>query len=90
MAKYLNSDGLAYFLSKLKPLINAKADKTHTHNYAGSTSPGGSANSVANSLSIQLMVEQLQHLMVVLLRVLISQHHRLVLHHLVIIMMLYQ
>ena len=54
MAKYLNSDGLAYFLNKLKPLINAKADKTHTHNYAGSTSPGGSANSVANSLSIQL------------------------------------
>ena len=54
MAKYLNSDGLAYFLSKLKPLINAKADKTHIHNYAGSTSPGGSAKSVANSLSIQL------------------------------------
>nr|DAU65874.1 MAG TPA: hypothetical protein [Caudoviricetes sp.] len=54
MAKYLNSDGLAYFLSKLKPLIAAKADTTHTHNYAGSTSPGGSANSVANSLSIQL------------------------------------
>ena len=54
MAKYLNSDGLAYFLNKLKPLIDAKADKTHTHNYAGSTSAGGSANSVANSLSIQL------------------------------------
>lgn len=45
MAKYLNSDGLAYFLGKLKPLINAKADKTHTHNYAGSSSTGGSANS---------------------------------------------
>ena len=45
MAKYLNSDGLAYFLSKLKPLIAAKADNTHTHNYAGSSSAGGSANS---------------------------------------------
>ena len=54
MAKYLNSDGLAYFLSKLKPLIDAKADKSHTHSYAGSTSAGGAANSVANSLSIQL------------------------------------
>ena len=54
MAKYLNSDGLAYFLSKLKPLIADKADKNHTHKYAGSTSAGGSANSVANSLSIQL------------------------------------
>ncbi len=54
MAKYLNSDGLAYFLSKLKPLIADKADKNHTHKYAGSTSAGGSANSVVNSLSIQL------------------------------------
>ena len=54
MAKYLNSDGLAHFLDKLKPLIDAKADKTHTHNYAGSSSAGGSAKSVANSLSIQL------------------------------------
>lgn len=45
MAKYLNSDGLAHFLDKLKPLIDAKADKTHTHNYAGSSSAGGSANS---------------------------------------------
>ena len=42
MAKYLNSDGLAHFLSKLKPLIDVKADKTHTHNYAGSSSAGGS------------------------------------------------
>ena len=45
MAKYLNSDGLAHFLDKLKPLIDAKADKTHTHNYAGSSSASGSANS---------------------------------------------
>lgn len=45
MAKYLDSDGLAHFLSKLKPLIDVKADKTHTHNYAGSSSAGGSANS---------------------------------------------
>ena len=30
------------------------AAKNHTHNYAGSSSPGGGANSVANSLSIQL------------------------------------
>ena len=45
MAKYLNSDGLAHFLEKLKPLIDAKADANHTHRYAGSGSAGGSANS---------------------------------------------
>ena len=54
MAKYLNSDGLTYFLKKLKPLMDNKANTNHTHNYAGSSSAGGAANSVANSLSIQL------------------------------------
>ena len=34
--------------------ITDAAAKNHTHNYAGSTSAGGAANSVANSLSIQL------------------------------------
>lgn len=54
MTKYLNSDGLAHFLEKLKPLIDAKADLNHTHKYAGSSTAGGAANSVANSFSIQL------------------------------------
>ena len=34
--------------------ITDAAAKTHTHNYAGSASAGGAANSVANALSIQL------------------------------------
>ena len=34
--------------------ITDAAAKNHTHNYAGSTSAGGAANSVANALSIQL------------------------------------
>ena len=34
--------------------ITDAAAKNHTHNYAGSTSPGGAANSVANSIAIKL------------------------------------
>ena len=46
-------------VSALYSYIKGKTDtlyapKSHTHNYAGSTSAGGSAKSVANSLSIQL------------------------------------
>lgn len=54
MAKYVNSDGLTYYNNKIKNLLNGKASTSHTHKYAGSSSAGGSANSVANSLSIQL------------------------------------
>ena len=54
MAKYVNSDGLTYYNNKIKALLNGKSNTNHTHNYAGSSSAGGSANSVANSLSIQL------------------------------------
>ena len=45
MAKYVSSDGLTYYNSKIKSLINGKANANHTHNYAGSGSAGGSANS---------------------------------------------
>ena len=54
MAKYVSSDGLQYAITKIKTLLNGKANTSHTHNYAGSSSAGGSANSVANSLTIQL------------------------------------
>lgn len=54
MAKYVNSDGLTYYNNKIKALLNGKSNTNHTHNYAGSSSAGGSAKSVANSLSIQL------------------------------------
>ena len=54
MAKYVNSDGLAYYNTKIKALLAGKAAASHTHNYSGSASAGGSAKSVANSLSIQL------------------------------------
>ena len=43
------SNGVANF----RKLVAADLP-SHTHNYAGSSSAGGSANSVANSLSIQL------------------------------------
>lgn len=51
---YVTNTGLTYYHSKMKTVLNGKSNTNHTHNYAGSTSPGGGANSVANSLSIQL------------------------------------
>ena len=44
MGKYLDFTGLTYLVSKIKTLINTKADKTHTHNYiplSGSTAITG-------------------------------------------------
>lgn len=43
MAKYLDMTGLTYLVNKLKALINTKANISHTHNYAGSSSVGGAA-----------------------------------------------
>lgn len=40
---YLDKAGLSRAFTKLKTLIDAKADKGHTHNYAGSSSAGGNA-----------------------------------------------
>ena len=42
---FLNSEGLAYFWGKIKALVDTKANASHTHNYAGSSSAGGSATS---------------------------------------------
>lgn len=42
---YLDKDGLSRAFTKLKTLIDKKADVGHTHPYAGSSSAGGSANS---------------------------------------------
>ena len=42
---YLDKAGLSRAFTKLKTLIDKKADVGHTHNYAGSSSAGGSANS---------------------------------------------
>ena len=47
---FVNKDGLKRILTKLKTLIDSKADKNHTHNYAGSSSAGGAATS-ANKLT---------------------------------------
>lgn len=41
---YLDKAGLSRAFTKLKTLIDAKADKGHTHKYAGSSSAGGNAN----------------------------------------------
>lgn len=51
---YVSNTGLAHYHEKMKTLLAGKASTSHTHNYAGSSSAGGAANSVANSLSIQL------------------------------------
>ena len=45
MANYLDFTGLTYLVNKIKTLIATKADKNHTHNYAGSSSVGGAATS---------------------------------------------
>lgn len=47
---FIDKDGLKRILTKLKTLIDGKADKNHTHNYAGSSSAGGAATS-ANKLT---------------------------------------
>ena len=39
--------------SNIQAQLNGKAASNHTHNYAGSATPGGAANSVANELTIQ-------------------------------------
>ena len=39
--------------SNIQAQLNGKASSTHTHNYAGSTTPGGAANSVAHGLTVQ-------------------------------------
>lgn len=41
---YLDKAGLSRAFTKLKTLIDKKADVGHTHNYAGSSSAGGNAN----------------------------------------------
>lgn len=51
---FVSNDGLAHYHEKVKTLLAGKSNTNHTHNYAGSSSAGGAANSVANSLSIQL------------------------------------
>lgn len=39
----LDNDGLSHLISIIESKLGSKSDKTHTHNYAGSSSPGGSA-----------------------------------------------
>ena len=50
---YVSNTGLAHYHEKMKTLLAGKASTSHTHNYAGSSSAGGAAKSVANSLTIQ-------------------------------------
>lgn len=42
---FLDNDGLQHLISTIKSKLDLKSDKTHTHNYAGSSSAGGSATS---------------------------------------------
>lgn len=58
MSKLISSDNLSNALSsfnnKINSKINEKENKGHTHNYAGSSSVGGAANSVKTNLTIKL------------------------------------
>lgn len=47
MTSVVTSTGLAHYHEKMKTLLNGKANTNHTHNYAGSSSAGGVANSAA-------------------------------------------
>ena len=44
---YVSNTGLAHYHEKMKILLAGKSNTTHTHNYAGSSSAGGVANSAA-------------------------------------------
>ena len=58
MSKLISSENLSNALSsfnnKINSKINEKENKGHTHNYAGSSSVGGAANSVKTKLTIKL------------------------------------
>lgn len=49
---FLDNDGLQHLISTIKSKLDLKSDKTHTHNYAGSSSAGGAANSALKSNSL--------------------------------------
>ena len=38
---YVSNTGLAHYHEKMKTLLAGKASTSHTHNYAGSATPGG-------------------------------------------------
>lgn len=42
---YLDKTGLIYLWGKIKAALAVKSNTDHTHNYAGSSSAGGAANS---------------------------------------------
>ena len=42
---YLDKTGLIYLWGKIKAALAGKSNTDHTHNYAGSSSAGGAANS---------------------------------------------
>lgn len=44
---YVSNTGLSHYHEKMKTLLAGKASTSHTHNYAGSSSAGGVANSAA-------------------------------------------
>ena len=50
----LDNDGLSHLISIIESKLGSKSDKTHTHNYAGSSSPGGSAISAVDRKSTRL------------------------------------
>lgn len=54
MSSVVTSTGLTHYHEKIKTLLAGKSDTNHTHLYAGSTTAGGAAKSVASSITIKL------------------------------------
>lgn len=41
MSSIVTKENLTYYHNKMKTLLSGKSNTNHTHNYAGSSSPGG-------------------------------------------------
>ena len=49
---FLDNDGLSHLVSTIKSKLDSKSDKTHTHNYAGSSSAGGAAKQANTTIGV--------------------------------------
>ena len=52
MMSFVSNTGLAHYHEKMKTLLASKSNTNYTHNYAGSSSTGGSANSAMKLVAI--------------------------------------
>ena len=53
---YLDKNSLIYLWGKIKAALAGKSNTDHTHNYAGSSSAGGAANSATKLQTAQCFI----------------------------------